>query len=97
MEVYGSARGAASGPVLGGNERFLEGIVEDVGDSTNNERRRGSERENRVRPEEIEADAVQPVARLPLAGDEFVLFAEALHRHILPAGEAAPKIGRAHV
>ena len=90
MEVYGSTRGAVSGPVRGGNERFVEGVVEDMGDSTNNERRRISEGGNPTGPEEIRDDAAQPIPRLPLAGEEFVLFAEALRRHIMPATEAAP-------
>ena len=94
VEVYGSTHGAASGPVRGGNERFVEGFVEDVGDSTNNERRRVSEGGNPTGPEEIGDDAAQLIPRLPLAGEEFVLFAEALCRHIMPATEAAPNATR---
>ena len=45
VEVYGSTRGAVSGPVRDVNERFVEGVVEDMGDSTNRseERRVGKE------------------------------------------------------
>ena len=50
----------------------------------------GTERGNPIGIEGALDEAVPPVARLPLAGDDFVLFAEALRRHIMPTTEAVP-------